>query len=583
MLHELHISNLALIDDARIELRPGLNCFTGQTGAGKSMVLGALELLLGLRSGSQMLRDGAAEGRVSGVFELKDPELARRAAELADLEPEAAGGQLLITRKLFSTGRTSYSINGSPATAPMVRAVGELLVDVHGQHDHQYLLRASNQVDVLDRFGGCEALRNEFARVYRQVHELQARRAELDASATLRRQQLELYEFQAEEIDKVAPVCGEYEETAARHKLLSNLQRVQRDSSAAHAAIYEAEGSVLERLQAVVGILRQLSEIDEELSHVAESVRAAASQVQDAAFDLSRYIHRIELDAGELAEVAERLNALNRLIHKYGSGASLEEVLAHREQIGIEIQRLRKEAVDCQAIDQHLQPLRLQLLKIGGELTARRQAAARALEPLVERELAELGMPHAEFAVQFEPASPDAASPTGLDTIEMLVQPNPGQPPCPLRKIASGGELSRIMLAIKSILAGADKTAVLVFDEIDANIGGRIGSTIGAKLRGLARCHQVLCITHLPQIAAYADHHVKISKTVEAGQTCVQAEPLTDSDGRITELAEMLTGQRQSQTTRKQAQELLAMAGGSIIAGTVARKEKSGRKLRLTG
>ena len=576
MLRELHISNLAVIEDARIEFREGLHCFTGQTGAGKSLVLGALELLLGLRSGAEMLRDGSTDGRVSGVFELSDPQLARHIAALADIEVEE--GQLLITRKLFATGRTSFSINGSPATASMARAIGELLVDVHGQHDHQYLLKPANQLDMLDRFADAEPLRDQFAALHGELAGLRQRRAQLEASQSLRSQQLELYEFQAEEIDKVAPCHGEYEEIAARHKLLSNLRRVQQDSAAAYSAMYESEGSVLERLTAVVGVLRQLSELDEELAPVAESVKAAAAQVQDAAFDLSRYLNRVDLDPAELSEVTDRLNALNRLIHKYGHGGGLDAVIRFREEIDAQMKTLRAETADFQEIDERIEPLRARLAEVGEALTARRRAAADRIKPLIERELAELGMGHAKFDVAFGAAAGEDSSPTGLDSIEMLVQANPGQSPRPLRKVASGGELSRIMLAIKSILADADRISVLVFDEIDANIGGRIASTIGTKLRLLAARHQVLCITHLPQIAAYADQHVKITKAVAAGQTRVHIDSLETREARVAELAEMLTGKQQSPTTLRQAGELLDAA---TTAGSGARPPRRSR-LRLT-
>jgi DNA repair protein RecN (Recombination protein N) len=352
MLRELHIHNMAVIADARVELCAGLNCFTGQTGAGKSLLLGAVELLLGLRSGTEMLREGAAEGRVAGVFDAPSAEV----LAAADLDP--SDEQLLVTRKLSATGRTSFSINGSPATASMVKRIGELLVDVHGQHDHQYLLKPGNQLDTLDRFAGCEALRSRFAALHAQIADLRARRGGLAATESLRKQQLELYEFQADEIDKVSPEPGEYEEVSARHKLLSNLSTVQKDSHAAYAAMYEAEGSVVERMQAVMGVLRQLSELDAELSPVAESVKAAAAQVQDAAFELSRYLNRIDLDPAELTEVTDRLNALNRLIHKYGQGAGSDEVIAFRARVEAQMKKLRGESSDFESLDRQIEPLR---------------------------------------------------------------------------------------------------------------------------------------------------------------------------------------------------------------------------------
>jgi len=577
MLRELHISNLAVIEDAAIDLGESLNCFTGQTGAGKSPIIGAFEVMLGLRNAGDLLRAGAEEGRVSGVFELHDAEIVGQIEAIADagLDAAALPQQLLVTRKLFSSGRTSVSINGRPATQAMLREIGALLVDVHGQHDHQYLLKPAHQLITLDRFAECEDQRERFGALHRRLGELRRRRAELAASEALRRRQLELCEFQAAEIDEVEPTAGEYAELGARHKLLSNLERVQREAATVHAALYESDGAVADRLQAAVGVLEELSELDEELRGVAEAVRAALAGVQEASYDLSRYINRIDLDAGELEEVEQRLNALNRLIHKYGStspgaGGTLDDVLSYRAQIGDEIDRLRDESHDFETIDQQIEPVRREMMAAGRELSERRRAAATTISPRIEAELAELGMSEAKFEVAFEAidAEADAAeSASGLDAVEMLIQPNPGQPARPLRKIASGGELSRVMLAIKSIVASADRISVLVFDEIDANIGGRMGGVIGEKLRGLAARHQVLCITHLPQIAACADAHFRITKRVARGETRTEVERLGDRERRIDELAEMLSGKQTTATTRAQALEMLSRAEGGGAAG----------------
>jgi len=562
MLRELHISNLAVIEDAHVELADGLNCFTGQTGAGKSLIIGAFEVLLGLRSAGDLLRDGAEEGRVSGVFELRDAELIRTINTLTDTDLGTDGDgpeQLLITRKLFASGRTSVSINGQPATLAMLGQIGEHLVDVHGQHDHQYLLKPANQLLMLDRFAETEKLREQFADTHAELRELERRREELEASAALRDQQLELYEFQAAEIDDAEPTEGEYEELAARHRVLSNLEKIARDSAQVYAAIYESDGAAVERLQAMVGVMRDLAELDEELSGIADSLRSALAQLQDAAFELNRYQNRLDLDPAELAEIDSRLNTLNRLISKYGSGrgGTLEQVLEYRRRIGEDIARLRGESVDRQTIEQQIAPLRDKLLDLGRRLSQQRRAAAERLSPLVETQLADLGMAEAKLTVDLQTAEEPGEAPTGLDTIELLVQPNPGQTPRPLRKIASGGELSRIMLALKGILAHTDRISVLVFDEIDANVGGRMGSVIGGKLRHLAAHHQVLCITHLPQIAACADHHLKISKTVESGQTRTRVRVLNEEQQRAEEIADMLAGSSRSDTTLEQAREML--------------------------
>lgn len=592
MLRELHISNLAVIEDACVEFEPGLNCFTGQTGAGKSLILGAFEILLGLRPAGDLLRAGASEGRVSGVFELHDGQVIQRINELVDAGLEVAGGgaasgggqQLLITRKLFESGRTSISINGRPATMSMLRGLGELLVDVHGQHDHQFLLKGANQLLMLDRFGETEELREGFAAIHRQIRELELRKAALRASGALRRQQLELYEFQAAEIDEAEPTAGEFEELSARSKLLNNLEKIKRQAGHAHAALYEAEGAIIERLQGVTAVIGDLAELDSDLSQTLEMLKTGLAHLQDADISLSRYVDRLDLDPAELQEVSQRLNVLNRLIQKYGSRQGrLDEVLAYRAKIEAEMMKLRGQTEDLQSIETQLSPLRKQLAEAGAKLSKKRKAAAERLVPLVERELAELGMAEAKLQVSFtdrplpreaEPTGAEAeeeleegthgggggeGTASGLDEIEILIQPNPGQPPRPLRKTASGGELSRIMLALKSILAQADRVSVLVFDEIDSNVGGRMGTTLGNKLKKLAKHHQVLCITHLPQIAAFADNHLRIAKSIADGQTSTKVNRLRGKE-RILELAEMLTGKNPTATSQKQAQEMIDLA-----------------------
>lgn len=578
MLRELHISNLAVIEDASIDLREGLNCFTGQTGAGKSLIIGAFELLLGLRSATDMLRAGADEGRVSGIFEISDSNVISAISKLGDLNlnSDSEYEQLLITRKMFASGRTSVSINGHPATAAMLRSIGQLLVDVHGQHDHQFLLKPANQLVLLDRFADCEGIREEFGRLHRELGELRQRQAMLEASQALRRQQLELYEFQAQEIDAAEVIEGEFEETVARHQLLSNVEQVQGDARNVCAALYDVDGSIVERLQGVVGLLRELVEIDEELRDIEMSVTGATATLQDCALDLQRYLNRLDLDPAELNEVSGRLDIFNRLIHKFGSarpdlGGSMQEVLAYRAQIQVEIDRLRSESGDLERMDEEIAPIQISMEKLGLELSEKRRIAARRLKPLVETELAELSMGQAEFEICFDDeAERGLDSPTGLDVVEMMVRTNPGQEMRSLRKTASGGELSRIMLAVKSIAAESDRISVLVFDEVDANIGGRMGGVIGEKLRKLASHHQVLCITHLPQIAACADHHLRIVKNVNGDETRTRVNVL-DGDERINELAEMLTGQNANETTRTQAQELIDLS-------IATQKVRKGRK-----
>ncbi len=567
MLRELHISNLAIIEDLRLDLTPGLNVFTGQTGAGKSLILGAFEMLLGRRAVADMLRPGASEGRVSGVFEIGGADVAseiRRVADLPESDTSARDG-LLITRRIFASGRSGATIDGHPVTAAMLREVGDRLIDLHigdegassAAGEAPFLLRPSNQLAVLDAFAGSESARREYEAAYR---DLLAARAALDESTrggALRREQLDLLEFQAGEIDAVEPTAGEYEELAARHRVLSEVDRLTRQVGLTHNLLYDSDESIAARLAAVVGIMRELLEIDPALEEAATQIESAAASVQDASFILGRYLGRLELDPAELAEITDRLNALNRLIAKYGRG-SLDDVLEYRESIRRRMTELSGERLDAASLASRAAQLEQELLTLGAALRERRRAAAAALKPLVEAELAQLAMGEARFDVQVEPL--DAPGPTGLDRVEMLIRTNPGQPSRPLRRIASGGELSRIMLAVKTVLAGAERISVLVFDEIDAKIGGRLGTIIGSKLRNLARRHQVLCITHLPQIAAFADTHLRIVKHAGASETHIEVRSLVTDEARRDELADMLAGRGATAITLRQAEELLAAA-----------------------
>ncbi|MGN6626104.1 MAG: DNA repair protein RecN [Tepidisphaeraceae bacterium] len=560
MLRELHISNLAVIADARIELASGLNCFTGATGAGKSLVIGAIELLLGLRSPADMLRAGADEGRVSGVFEVRDPRLMKQIEAACDLAVEAEGGEILLTRRLYASGRSSVSLNGNPITLAMLKGVSEALVDVHGQHDHQYLLKPANQMMVIDEFAALSTLRDRYAEAYHTLQDVRRQLEELRTGGELRAQQLDLATYQLHEIDAAELKPGEYEELTTRAQVLNNLEKLRKEAGAVHGALYESDGAILDRLQTAAAVLADLAIVDPALAATANAVRETTVQLSEAAFDLGRYLNRLDLDPSEVSEVNDRLNTVNRLIKKYGP--TVEATLELREHLAKQVARLERAGDDTTALTQQIAPLTATMEKLGRELSQKRALAAGQLKPRIEAHLRELGMEKANFSVNVAPAEP---GPSGADDVEFMVRTNPGLPEAPLRKIASGGELGRIMLALKSVLAAGDRVSVLVFDEIDANIGGRLGSIIGQKLRDLAAHHQVLCITHLPQIACFADRHLTVRKEHKADETRTTVRAITDGE-RIEEIAEMIGGQKITETTRAQARELLETAAAPAPA-----------------
>jgi DNA repair protein RecN (Recombination protein N) len=563
MLRELHISNLAVIADARVEFDFGLNCFTGATGAGKSLVIGAIELLLGLRSPADMLRAGSEEGRVTGVFEVRDSDQLKRIDAITDLKVSNDGGEILLVRKLHSSGRSSAALNGNPITLAMLKNIGEILVDIHGQHDSQYLLKPSNQLEVIDRFGDLIDLGGRYHDVYLELTEARRVLAELSTGENLRKQQLELLNFQADEIDKAELDPVEHAELEARSSMLANIERLRRESTAAHNALYDTDGSIVDRIKTVYAIINDLAVLDPNLKTLEETIKNGVIQLEEAAFDLGRYIQKLEGDPEELAEVNDRLNVINRLLRKYG--VNVEDVLAFRAAIQKQMDELSGASTNAEELAKQISPLERKLRALAEELTKKRTAAAKAIAPKVQAQLAELGMEKATFAVQVNPLPEPGAS--GFDAVEFMVKTNPGLPEQPLRRIASGGEIGRIMLAIKSTLAasgdgasrGQPTATVLVFDEIDANIGGRLGAVIGSKLRQLAEKHQVLCITHLPQIASYADRHLTVRKTQSGEKTQTSVRVITGEE-RVEEIAEMIGGKSVTATTRAQAKELLEMA-----------------------
>lgn len=576
MLRELHISNLAVIADARVEFDSGLNCFTGATGAGKSLVIGAIELLLGLRGPQDMLRAGADEGRVSGLFEISSGKILESVESLTDAPITSDGYELLIVRRLYASGRTSASLNGHPITQPMLRAVGELLVDIHGQHDQQFLLKPSNQIDVLDRFGDLIELRDQLRGFHLELNDAKRQLEELRTGKRLRDQQLDFLRFQADEIDRAELDPKEFLELEGRSSLLTHIEKLRKDAGAAYSALYDAEGSLIERLRVIQAVLHDLVIIDAQLKPIVDSITSGLIQLEEAGFDLNRYTQKLDLDPAELTEVNDRLNTINRVLRKYGT--SIDDVLQFRSQIGHEISSLERADSDESTLTARIAPLEIQCNALARQLTDARRAASQKLSPLIESQLTELGMEKAKFAIQFE--SLDAMNSSGADAIEFMVQTNPGLPSAPLRRIASGGELGRIMLAIKTVLSsksrpgdGAPSASVLVFDEIDSNIGGRLGSVIGSKLRQLARGHQVLCITHLPQIASYANRHLTVRKEQTGKQTSTTVRIIVDQD-RIEEIAEMIGGKSITEITRAQARELIESAHSSETSSTSRTKKK---------
>ena len=571
MLRELRIDNFALIEEARLRVGRGFNVLTGETGVGKSLVLGALGLLLGGRPSSDLIRSGAESLTVGGLFDLDTPAMRRDVSESLGFPLEEDVEELLIERRYSTGGGSRCRANGNPIGVAALRDAGQRLVDIHGQREHESLLLPANQRAVLDAFGELDALRHEFFSAYETLRASQARMDALRESDNLRRQKLELLLFRQRELSDLAPEPEEHGRLREERKLLSNAARIEEIVAQGLNELYEMDDSAAERTQRLSAQLDDVADYHPDLGKARAAAAEAAAQIEEAAFALRSFSDSYEFDVARLDEVEHRLRRYEEVAHKHGADPA--ELHTVSQRLNEEIAALEGEDRDLEEMASRIAETREQMLQAGRALSAKRGEAAKDLGPRVEREMKDLAMPAARFRVQVcFSEDPGDAAPHGMDTVEMMLSTNPGEDLKPLRRVGSGGEVARIMLAIKSCLARVDRTPVFVFDEIDANIGGRIGAVIGEKLAGIAANHQVLCITHLPQIAAHGDIHIKVDKVSDSGRTTTRVRELSEPE-RQDEIAEMIHGAQRTETTLKQAREMLESA-------KAARKAK--RKPRRT-
>jgi len=558
MLCELRIRNLAVIDEVAVTFSPGLNVLTGETGAGKSILIDALLLVLGARSSEELMRSGAEETVVEAAF---DPEPAPGVRSVLEAEGIAAEPDevLVLRRHLSRDGKSKAYANGRLTPAATLRALAESLVDIHGQHAGQPLLDPRRHGELLDSYAGVAAdlqgYRDRLVGWQATRREAQALRlAERD-----RAQRLDVLQFQRREIEAAGLSPGEDEALGAEQARLANHERIFTAVEQAYAGLEEADGAALERLAALAAALREVARIDPRLQEVLDTLETGALHLREAARTLRDYRSAMEFDPQRLDAVQSRLHEIGKLKRKYG--ASLEEILAHLDRVRSELAVLEHSESRLAEIDAELARLERDLEARGERLSVSRRRAARTLQGAVLAELAELGMARAAFEVRVapRPAGEGRLGPSGIDDVEFLISPNPGEALKPLHRIASGGELSRIMLGLRVILAEADRTPTLVFDEVDAGIGGGMGQTVGRKLVAVSRQRQVLCVTHLPQIASFADRHLVVTKRTAKDQTRTTVSPL-DASERVQELARMLGGAGRSGTPLQHATELLDAA-----------------------
>ncbi|CEK19535.1 DNA replication and repair protein RecN [Chthonomonas calidirosea] len=553
MLIRLSVRNLAIIDHLDIEFYPGFNVLTGETGAGKSILIDALGLALGARADPTMVRAGADKAVVDALFDLSRlPHIAAIAQEMG-FEPEES--LLLLSREIQSNGRSLCRIAGRPATVAQLKTLAEWLIDLHGQHEHQSLLSQSRHRDILDEWGGQPILeaKSALAVTWTELQNLRQERQALEKEARERMQLLDLYQFQIREIDSAKLVVGEDEELAAEHRRVANAQRLAENVTAALLGLSnEDTGGAIETLDRVERALAEAASFDERLNALLETVRSALYELSEVERELGRYQENIEFSPERLQAIEERLELLRTLKRKYG--ATIEEILQYRDDTERRLHALTHSEERSRDLDQAIARLEARLSEQCERLSSLRRAAAEEFQKLIQQELQELGMERARFQVELQATEP---SMQGADRVEFLLSTNPGEPLRPLVKVASGGEISRVMLAVKTAMSLRQELPTMVFDEIDVGIGGRTASVIAAKMAALAKRAQLLCITHLAPIASRAEHQFAIEKRVRGERTTVQVTPLT-SEQRIEEIARMLGGNAVTDTVRQHAREMLA-------------------------
>ena len=567
MLRRLYVRNLAVIDEVEIEFAPRLNIITGETGAGKSILVGALGLVLGSRADVGMLRPGKDRAVVEAEFELEADHSVFDLLKQHDLEGE--DNTLLLRREILASGRSRAFVNDIPVPASLLQEVSDRLVDLHGQHEHQTLLRPSTHIVYLDEFSGLREQVAEFGRLYRRIGDLQRELARFRQEEQTLRERRELFEFQLREIQAVNPSVEEEEELIREEQILSNVQRLQEETAFILSALYEGEGNALDAIAAAHRQLERLSEIDATFAKLAADLEQARVAVDEVAKSVLDYRAGIDADPARLEQVRGRLAEYTRLKKRYG--ASTEEVLRYRDKISAQLSQFQSMSQQIENLETEIASLRERLADLSVELSEKRKAAAADLEKAVQVKLGELGMPGSVFQVVFrEEEDPSGVverqgiryrtGPRGTDIVEFYISTNPGQDPRPLAKVASGGEISRVMLALKSVLAACDPVPTMIFDEIDMGVSGRVAQAVGRSLRELAKHRQILCITHLPQIASQGQAHFLVEKLQEGGETRTLVQRL-DRQGREEAIARLLSGERLSEVHLQTARELLAEAG----------------------
>lgn len=550
-LSSLRIRNLALVEDLQWRIGPGFTAVTGETGSGKSIILGALKLILGERADKSLIRTGADACTVEALFEVERKALASLNPwlEAQGVEP-CEGGELIVKRSFTRTGANRQFINASPTTLAVLEKLGDSLVDLHGPHDHQSLLSVEAQLALLDAFAGSAEALDAYTQIYQSLLALAAEREALSADEAALERELDLLRHQAGEIEAAELRVDEEEALDARYRVASNSRRLVELSTQIVRRLSDTDDALLPGLEELTRLFRELEKLDPAAAPLAQAHAGALAALEDTARELERYAGRLDLDPAQLAALEERVTLLETLKRKYGP--ALADVIAFGEAAAERLRKITSRGDELERLGREIEAARGQLFAAGKKLSALRAAAAPKLAADVCRQLRDLGFKKSGFEIAL--AAAEKPGPHGLEAAEFLFAPNPGEPLKPLKAIASSGEISRVMLAVKSSLAAQDTVGLLVFDEIDANVGGEIAHTVGAKMRSLGRGRQVLCITHLPQVAAAAEAQCVVTKDFADGRTHSHLAAV-EGKARVEEIARMLGGK--SDSALAHAKELL--------------------------
>ncbi len=566
MLRTLYVKNYALIEEVEVEFKSGLNIITGETGAGKSILIDALSLILGERASSEVVRKGADKAIVEGVFYVGGNKKIKKILEDNGIE---FSDELILRREVSAKGQSRCFANDTPISLALMKEIGNHLVDLHGQHEHQSLLRVETHIELLDDFGGLIGMVEEFRNELKKLESLYKQIDELKQKEKLLREKKELYEFQLKEIETINPQVGEVDELESELKLLENAEKLYEATSQLYSLLYGSEKSIHDMLVVIRNQLEDLASIDKRFQPYVEEARSAQTIIDEITSFIQSYNSKIEFNPERLEFIRERLHALNRLKRKYGG--TIESVIEYKDKIKRELELAENFEEEIARIEKKIEEQIKICSEIGERLSSKRRDVAETVSAAIVGALAELGIENAQFEVKIENRPKKEGkcyvrlgdesyevTNRGIDFVEFYISTNIGEDTKPLVKVASGGEVSRIMLALKSVLAKSERLPLLVFDEIDTGISGRIAQKVGQSLKNLSKYHQIIVITHLPQIASFADTHFLAEKVIQDGRTVTRIRELGIEE-RIKEIAKLMSGEEVTQASIESAKELMGL------------------------